>query len=52
MYNDPSGEFILVFLLYGAFWKAVLIGAAIGLASYTLSLAASGNLINGNIGGV
>ena len=51
MYNDPSGEFIFGFLALWAFWKAVLIGAAIGLASYTLSLAASGNLDKWNIGG-
>jgi RHS repeat-associated protein len=51
MYNDPSGEFIFGFLALWVFWKAVLIGAAIGLASYTLSLAASGNLDKWNIGG-
>lgn len=52
MYNDPSGEvFFLAFLGAWALWKAVLIGAAIGLASYTVGLAVSGNLGMWNFGG-
>ncbi|MEL5903688.1 RHS repeat-associated core domain-containing protein [Elizabethkingia anophelis subsp. anophelis] len=51
MYNDPSGEFIFAFLGLWAFWKAVIIGAAIGLASYTAGLAITGNLDKWNIGG-
>ncbi|KAF5274468.1 hypothetical protein FQR65_LT17005 [Abscondita terminalis] len=49
MYNDPSGEFIFGFLALWAFWKAVIIGAAIGLASYTLGLAVTGNIDKWNI---
>ncbi|QCX53038.1 RHS repeat-associated core domain-containing protein [Elizabethkingia sp. JS20170427COW] len=50
MYNDPSGEF-LAFLGVSAFWKAVIIGATVGLASYTLGLAVTGNIAQWNIGG-
>ena len=50
MYNDPSGEF-LAFLGVWAFWKAVIIGATVGLASYTLGLAVTGNITQWNIGG-
>lgn len=51
MFNDPSGE-IFVFLGLGVlFWKAVIIGAAIGLASYTVGLAVTGNIKQWNIGG-
>ncbi|MEN5306167.1 hypothetical protein ABE425_01540 [Chryseobacterium cucumeris] len=40
MFNDPTGEepFTLAALV-----KAVIIGAAVGLAAYTLSLAVTGN---------
>lgn len=51
MYSDPSGEFFFAFLAAWALWKAVIIGAAVGLASYTVGLAATGNLGQWNIGG-
>lgn len=50
LYNDPSGEFF-VFIGLGLFWTAVLIGAAVGLAGYTVGLAATGNLDKWNLGG-
>lgn len=50
MYNDPSGEFALIpFLIVVG--KAAAIGAAVGLASYTIGLAVTGNLHQWNIGG-
>ena len=51
MYNDPSGEFFFAFLATWVFWKAVIIGAAVGLASYTVGLAVTGNINQWNIGG-
>lgn|GEM_PF-4406651 len=50
MYNDPNGEFFMFLALGVLFWKAVIIGAAVGLASYTVGLAATGNLDKWNIG--
>lgn len=42
MYNEPNGE-LFVFLGLGVlFWKAVIIGAAVGLASYSIGVAISG----------
>ena len=51
MYSDPSGEFFVFLGLGALFWKAVIIGAAVGLASYTVGLAVTGNLHQWNIGG-
>ncbi|SSZ47239.1 RHS repeat domain-containing protein [Bergeyella zoohelcum] len=55
MYNDPSGEFIFTALaawLGSKFLAAVVIGAAIGVASYTVGLAVTGNLHQWSLGGV
>lgn len=51
MYNDPSGELFFLIPLVGYFWSAVIVGATIGLASYTIGLAATGNLDKWSIGG-
>lgn len=51
LYNDPSGEFFFAFLGVWAFWQAVIIGAAIGLASYTVGLAVTGNIGMWSLGG-
>ncbi|WP_394265662.1 RHS repeat domain-containing protein, partial [Bergeyella zoohelcum] len=54
MYNDPSGEFIFTALaawLGSKFLAAVVIGAAIGVASYTVGLAVTGNLHQWSLGG-
>ena len=56
MYNDPSGEFVFaIFVAFLAFWgaaaTAAVIGATVGLASYTIGLAVTGNLDQWNIGG-
>ncbi|WKS95307.1 phage tail tape measure protein [Riemerella columbina] len=51
MCNDPSGEFFAFLGLGVLFWKAVIIGAAVGLASYTIGLAVTGNLDQWNLGG-
>ena len=56
MYNDPSGEFIFaIFAALPVFWgtvaTAAVIGAAVGLVSYTVGLAVTGNLRQWNIGG-
>ena len=54
MYNDPSGEFIFTTLaawLGSKLIAAAVIGAAVGLASYTIGLAVTGNLHQWNIGG-
>ncbi|WP_227411513.1 RHS repeat-associated core domain-containing protein [Cruoricaptor ignavus] len=51
MLSDPSGEFFVFLGLGVLFWKAVIIGAAIGLASYTVGLAVTGNIKQWNIGG-
>ena len=51
MYNDPNGEFFVFLGLGVLFWKAVIIGAAVGLASYTLGLGVTGNLSKWSIGG-
>jgi len=45
MYNDPSGEF-LQFLALAVFWKAVLIGAFVGLASSVITAGLTGNAIS------
>ena len=42
MYNDPNGEFFVFLGLGVLFWKAVIIGAAVGLASYSIGVAISG----------
>lgn len=56
MYNDPNGEFVFaIFAALPAFWGAVatgaVIGAAVGLASYTIGLAVTGNLHQWKLGG-
>ena len=53
MYNDPSGEFAFLVGLLGVtkFVAAIIGGAFIGLASYTLGLAVTGNIKLWNIGG-
>lgn len=51
MYNDPSGEFFAFLGLGVLFWKAVIIGAAVGLASYTVGLAVTGNMWQWSLGG-
>ncbi|MDQ1805055.1 RHS repeat-associated core domain-containing protein [Chryseobacterium sp. CKR4-1] len=58
MYNDPSGEFFFGFLaVWGlsALWATVatgaIIGAAVGVTAYTVSLAVTGNLGMWNPGG-
>lgn len=50
MYNDPSGEFLFGLLAIPLI-KAIFIGAAIGLAAYTVGLAVSGNIGMWNLGG-
>jgi RHS repeat-associated protein len=50
MYNDPSGEFFFGLLAIPLI-KAIFIGAAIGLAAYTVGLAVSGNIGMWNLGG-
>ena len=45
MYNDPSGEFFVFLGLGILFWKAVIIGAAVGLASYLVGSAIAGQRI-------
>lgn len=45
MFNDPSGEFIFAVL------PALIIGAVVGVASYTIGLAITGNLYQWNLGG-
>lgn len=45
MYNDPSGEF-LQFILLAAFWKAVLIGAFVGVASAVITAGLTGQQIS------
>ncbi|QQQ73183.1 RHS repeat-associated core domain-containing protein [Chryseobacterium indologenes] len=49
MFNDPSGEFIPIILGMTAFWSAVVIGAAVGLAAYTVALAVTGNFDQWNL---
>ncbi|MCB4234348.1 hypothetical protein LDL59_02355 [Kaistella anthropi] len=46
MYNDPSGEIFFLIPLVGYFWSAVIVGAAIGLASYSLGVAIAGQKWN------
>ena len=50
MYNDPSGEFFFGLLAIPLI-KAIFIGAAVGLAAYTVGLAVSGNIGMWNLGG-
>ncbi|WFB70004.1 RHS repeat-associated core domain-containing protein [Chryseobacterium sp. WX] len=51
MFNDPTGEepFTLAAITVAALVKAVIIGAAVGLAAYTLSLAVTGNFDQWNL---
>lgn len=51
MFNDPTGEepFTLAAITVAALVKAVIIGAAVGLAAYTLSLAVMGNFDQWNL---
>ncbi|MBL3545951.1 hypothetical protein JML65_00015 [Chryseobacterium sp. KMC2] len=51
MFNDPSGEFFFGLIALTAFLKAILIGAAVGLAAYTVGLAVTGNIGLWNFGG-
>ena len=51
MYSDPSGEFFQFLFIGPLLMKAIIIGAAVGLASYTVGLAVTGNLHQWNIGG-
>ena len=44
MFNDPSGEFIFAVL------SALIIGTVVGVASYTIGLAITGNLYQWNLG--
>ena len=46
MFNDPSGEFFEFIGLGIMFWKAVIIGAAVGLVSYSLGVAIAGQKWN------
>jgi hypothetical protein len=45
MYSDPSGELFFLIPLVGYFWSAVIVGAAIGAASYMISAAITGQQI-------
>ena len=49
MFNDPSGEFIPIILGMSALWSAIVIGAAVGLAAYTVALAVTGNFDQWNL---
>ncbi|MGH1519542.1 RHS repeat-associated core domain-containing protein [Chryseobacterium sp. JK1] len=51
MFNDPTGEEIVTLLgiSMAAIVKAIIIGAAVGLAAYTLSLAVTGNFDQWNL---
>lgn len=49
MFNDPSGEFIPIIFGMAAVWSAVVIGAAVGLAAYTIALAVTGNFDQWNL---
>ncbi|WP_418122352.1 RHS repeat-associated core domain-containing protein [Chryseobacterium sp. PTM-20240506] len=53
MFNDPSGEELVTLLGISMFaiWKAVFIGAAVGLVSYTLTLGLTGNIDKWSFGG-
>ena len=54
MFNDPSGEFIFTVLaawLGSKILAAAIIGAVVGVASYTIGLAVTGNLYQWNLGG-
>jgi RHS repeat-associated protein len=53
LFNDPSGELIplLVAWLGSELLAAVFIGAAVGLASYTIGLAVTGNLWRWSVSG-
>lgn len=51
MFNDPSGEFFQFLFIGPLLMKSIIIGAAVGLASYTVGLAITGNLHQWNIGG-
>ncbi|MDY6024787.1 hypothetical protein [Bergeyella zoohelcum] len=42
MYNDPSGELIPIV-------AAIIVGAVVGLASYTIALGVTGNIHNWNL---
>ncbi|WP_165828262.1 RHS repeat-associated core domain-containing protein [Chryseobacterium phosphatilyticum] len=51
MFNDPSGEELVTLfaISMAAIVKAIIIGAAVGLAAYTLSLAVTGNFDQWNL---
>jgi len=50
MFNDPSGEFFQFLFIGPLLMKAIIIGAAVGIASYTIGLAVTGNLYQWNLG--
>ncbi|AZB18411.1 hypothetical protein EG352_11770 [Chryseobacterium indologenes] len=51
MFNDPNGEELVTLfaISMAAIVKAIIIGAAVGLAAYTLSLAVTGNFDQWNL---
>ena len=51
MFNDPSGEELVTLftISMAAIVKAIIIGAAVGLAAYTVSLAVTGNFDQWNL---
>ncbi|WP_177175287.1 RHS repeat-associated core domain-containing protein [Chryseobacterium taichungense] len=51
MFNDPTGEELVTLfsISMAAIVKAIIIGAAIGLAAYTVSLAVTGNFDQWNL---
>jgi RHS repeat-associated protein len=51
LFNDPSGEIIFLGIAMALVVKAMIIGAAVGLASYTLGLALTGNMWRFSAGG-
>jgi len=42
MYNDPSGEFLPLIAGLSAFWTAVVVGSAVGVAAYCITSAVMG----------
>lgn len=51
MFNDPSGEIAFLAFFALPLVKAILIGAAVALVSYTVGLAVTGNLWRWTVGG-
>lgn len=51
MFNDPSGEVIFLGIAMALVVKAIIIGAAVALASYTVGLAITGNMWRWSVGG-